>query len=190
MNAQWIRNSVLGTLLLAGLAGAETTGAAAGVPAQTQDDSIRAGVLHEIRMYPRYSIFDNVRFRVENGTVSLSGEVNQPYKKSDLGNILAKLPGVVAVDNNLKVAPLSSFDDHIRIQVARAIYADPVLSRYGMGTQPSIHILVDNGHITLEGVVDNQMAKDVAGIRANSNLSFGQVTNNLQVVRPSPTKRG
>jgi hyperosmotically inducible protein len=78
------------------------------------------------------------------------------------------------------------FDDRLRLQVARAIYRDPVLSRYGIQAVPPIHIIVDNGHVTLEGVVNNEMEKNVAGIRASAaGLSFGQVTNNLQVERPN-----
>ena len=175
MNAKWIRNTVLAAVAIAGCAAAKTSG----VP--VSDDEITKKIQHEIRMYPRYSIFDDVKFRVQGGSVSLLGEVSQPYKKAELGRILANVDGVTAVDNELKVAPLSDFDDRLRRQIATAIYRDPVLSRYGAGTLPSIHILVDNGRVTLEGVVDNEMAKNIAGIRASGNLSFGEVTNNLQV---------
>lgn len=146
------------------------------------DSELAAKVTHEIRMYPHYTIWDNINFRVTNGNVDLLGEVSQPYKKSDLRNIIARLPGVKSVDNDLKVLPLSNMDDRLRVQVARAIFRDPALSRYAMGALPSIHIIVDNGHVTLEGVVGNQMEKNIAGIRANgAGLSFGPVVNNLQV---------
>ena len=80
-------------------------------------------------------------------------------------------------------------DNRLRMQVARAIYRDPVLSRYGMQSVPPIHIIVDNGHVTLEGVVSTEMEKNVAGIRASgAGLSFGQVTNNLRVENPSVHK--
>jgi hyperosmotically inducible protein len=86
------------------------------------------------------------------------------------------------MSDQIKVLPLSPFDDRLRIQVARAIYRDPVLSRYGLQAVGSIHIIVDNGHVTLTGVVSTEMEKNVAGIRANgAGLSFGTVTNNLQV---------
>ena len=176
-------NAVAGAALITGLA-------VAAPPTNTtaNDEQIEAKVLHEIRMYPRYSIFDDVKFRVSQGNVSLLGEVNQPYKKTELGKIVGKVSGVVSVDNELSVAPLSGFDDRLRLQIANAIYRDPVLSRYGMGTQPSIHILVDNGHVTLEGVVDNDMAKNIASIRASQNLSFGPIVNNLQVTNPKKAK--
>lgn len=183
MNTNWLRNCVLGTLLVAGLAVAQPS------QAPSTDNVVSARILHEIRMYPRYSIFDDLKFQVTNGNVALLGEVDQPYKKAELGKIISKVSGVTAVDNELRVAPLSSFDDSLRIQVARAIYRDPVLSRYGMGTLPSIHILVDNGHVTLEGVVDTASAKQIAGIRASSGLSFGPVVNNLRVANETPAKR-
>jgi hyperosmotically inducible protein len=157
-------------------------------PALTGDDAIAQKVLHEIRSYPYYTIWDDVSFKVENGTVHLAGEVTQPWKKSALGKSMAGIPGVVTLDNELKVLPLSPFDDRLRAQIARSIYRDPVLSRYSIQVVPPIHIIVDNGHVTLTGVVNTDMEKEVAGIRANSSLSFGAVTNDLRVEQPTPRK--
>ena len=96
------------------------------------------------------------------------------------------MPGVTSVTNDLKVLPLSTFDDQLRRRVASAIYRDSVLSRYALQAVPPIHIIVENGRVTLEGVVNNEMEKNVAGIRASSaGLSFGPVTNNLRVENPS-----
>jgi hyperosmotically inducible protein len=95
------------------------------------------------------------------------------------------VPGVESVTNELEVLPTSFFDDRLRIQVARAVYRDPSLNRYAIQAVPPIHIIVNNGHVTLEGVVNNEMEKNIAGIRASSaGLSFGQVTNNLRVENP------
>src|SRR2546426_5210290 len=116
------------------------------------------------------------------------GQVSQPYKKADLGRLVERIPGVRGVANQLDVLPTSIFDDQIRVQVARAIYRDPVLSRYGIQAVPPIHIIVNNGHVTLEGVVNNEMEKNVAGIRAASGMSFGPVINNLRV-ESHPSKR-
>jgi hyperosmotically inducible periplasmic protein len=114
--------------------------------------------------------------------------VTQPIKKSDIHNIVAKLPGVEGVSDNIQVLPLSDNDNLLRRQIAASIYRFPSLSRYGMGTHPSIHIIVDNGHVTLTGVVDSQADKNTAMIRASSaGLSFGPIVNNLQVVPPSRT---
>jgi hyperosmotically inducible periplasmic protein len=178
-----------GTLLTAALLlGATLASAAssdkAAVP-QT-DEQIAKSIRHEIVMYPNYSIWDDVNFRVENGQVELQGAVNQPFKKADLGRIVQKVAGVRSVANDLKVLPLSPNDDRLRLQVARAIYRDPVLSRYAMQAIPSIHIIVDNGHVTLRGVVSTDMEKQVAGLRASAaGLSFGQVNNDLKVENPS-----
>src|SRR4051794_11157260 len=175
-----VLNSLLTTALLvgAGIAGAATKPA---------DVSIERQILHEIRMYPRYTIWDDVSFRVtNNGQVELFGAVNQPYKKSDIERLVRRVLGVTSVTDQLKVLPLSSFDDRLRVQVARAVYGDRVLNRYALQAVGPIHIIVENGHVTLSGVVNNEMEKNVAGIRANgAGMSFGSVTNNLQVEHPA-----
>jgi len=176
----------LAAMLLAGagIAGASSHGQTATEP-RTDTDLTKA-VRHEIAMYPRYSLWDDVEFRVSNGQVQLLGAVNQPYKKSDIERLVRSIPGVAGVSDEIKVLPLSPSDDRLRLQVARAIFRDPALSRYSMGAVPSIHILVDNGHVTLAGVVGSEMDKNIAGIRANgAGLSFGSVTNNLQVEHPA-----
>jgi hyperosmotically inducible periplasmic protein len=156
---------------------------------QGPDGAIAKEVRHEIVMYSHYTIFDDIKFRVNQGQVELDGAVTQPYKKSDLGKIVQGIPGVISVTNDLKVLPLSTMDDRLRQQVARAIYRDPSLSTLAFQALPPIHIIVDNGHVTLEGVVLNDMQKQIAGIRANSaGLSFGTVTNNLMVENPTPKK--
>ena len=149
------------------------------------DTQIAAKVAHEMRMYSRYTIWDNIAVRVREGDVELTGQVSQPFKKADLGRLAQRVPGVRSVTNQLEVLPTSFFDDRLRLQIARAIYRDPVLSRYAIQAVPPIHIIVDNGHVTLEGVVNNEMEKNVAGIRAGqAGLSLGQVTNNLRVENP------
>ncbi|MBV8903644.1 MAG: BON domain-containing protein [Acidobacteriia bacterium] len=153
------------------------------------DASIAKEVRHEIVMYTHYTIFDDISFRVDQGSVELDGAVTQPYKKSDLTKIVQQIPGVTSVTNNLKVLPLSPMDDRLRMQIARAIYRDPSISTLGYQALPPIHIIVDNGHVTLEGVVNTDLQKQVAGIRAGTTgLSFGPVVNNLRVENPSPKK--
>jgi hyperosmotically inducible protein len=160
--------------------------ATGGDPVNPTDAAIIKKITHEIRMYPRYSIFDNVRFSVDEGKVELLGEVSQPYKKADLGRIAQRVPGVTSLSNEIKVLPPSPMDDQLRRQVARAIYRDPMFTSYAMEPVPTIHIIVDNGHVTLEGVVRTDMEKNVAGVRASgAGLSFGKVTNNLQVENPA-----
>lgn len=175
-------NLMLASLLVA----AGTAMASTANPADGQTEAqISRKVVHEIRMYSRYTIWDNITVRVHDGDVELQGQVSQPFKKADLGRLAQGVPGVRSVTNEIQVLPTSFFDDRIRLQVARAIYRDPMFSRYAIQAIPPIHIIVDNGHVTLEGVVNNTMEKNVAGIRAGqAGLSFGQVTNNLQVENP------
>jgi hypothetical protein len=175
-----IGNVLLGAALAAGAALAKDD-----APALTGDAGIAQKAAREVRSYPYYSIWDDVRIQVNNGTVELTGEVSQPWKKDALGKLMRNVNGVSAVANELKVAPLSPFDDRIRLQVARAIFRDPALSVYANQPVPPIHILVDNGHVTLEGVVRTPMEKEIAGIRANTAMSFGMATNNLRVEQPA-----
>jgi hyperosmotically inducible protein len=164
-------------LALAGVAGAST-----GQSLPATDAEIAAKAAHEVRMYPRYSIWDNIDLRVADGALELTGQVSQPYKKEDLQRLMQRVPGVASVTNEIEVLPVSFTDDNLRMRLARAIYRDPVLSRYAIQAIPPIHIIVKNGRVTLEGVVSTEMEKNVAGIRASSaGLSFGPVQNNLRV---------
>ena len=136
---------------------------------------------HELRMLPYYSIYDDLSYKVDGATVTLYGYVVRPVMKSDAENVVKRLEGVEQVVNHVEVLPLSGFDNSIRWQEARAIYGFPSLQRYSLGTQPSIHIIVNNGHVTLTGVVDNQADKNVAYIQANSVPGVFSVTNDLRV---------
>jgi hyperosmotically inducible protein len=139
-------------------------------------------VRHELVMIPYYGVFDDLNFRVDNGVVTLSGEVTQPVVKDDAERSVKHLAGVTQVIDNIRVLPLSPFDNRIRMAEYRSIYGFAGLYRYGMGTQPSIHIIVDNGHVTLVGVVDREADKDTANIRANTVSGVFSVTNDLRVV--------
>jgi hyperosmotically inducible protein len=145
-----------------------------------QDRLVRE-VRHELVMLPYYGVFDNLGFKVEGNTVTLLGQVTRPTLKSDAGNVVKDIEGVEKVDNQIQVLPLSPNDDRIRIAAYRAIFSQPGLDRYAMQAVPPIHIIVDNGKITLEGVVANQADKDRAGIQANGVSGAFGVTNNLRV---------
>jgi hyperosmotically inducible protein len=182
MKTRMLGRFLMAAALAAGVVSASTKGSA-NLP--QSDSDIARNVRHEVLMYPHYSIWDDVGFRVADGNVSLTGEVNQPYKKQDIERLVRKVPGVASVTNDIKVLPLSSMDDRLRVQVASAIYRDPVLSGYAMGAVPAIHIIVENGHVTLTGTVASDMEKQIAGMRAASGLSFGPVVNNLVVEHPA-----
>jgi hyperosmotically inducible periplasmic protein len=141
-------------------------------------------VRHELIMLPWLSVFDNLQYKVDGTKVTLLGQVVQPTLKEDAGRVVKNVEGVTDVDNQIQVLPASQMDDGIRHQEFRAIYSFPALSRYAWGAIPQIHIIVNNGHVTLEGIVDNQGDKDMAGLRANTVPNVFSVTNNLQVAGP------
>jgi hyperosmotically inducible periplasmic protein len=138
-------------------------------------------VRHKLVMLPYYSVFDNLEFKIEGEKVILMGQVVRPSLKSDAEASVKKIEGVRGVINRMEVLPLSPNDDRIRRAVFRAVYSEPTLERYGLPAVPSIHIIVKNGHVTLEGVTANQTDKNVAKIRANGVPGVFSVTNHLRV---------
>ena len=159
---------------------------------QEHNDAFRAGqpgeshvaqqVRHQLLMLPYYGVFDDLAFRVDGGTVTLLGAVTRPTLKSDAENSVKRIEGVQRVVNDIEVLPLSPMDDQTRVAVYRAIYGDPVLStRYGFSALPSIHIIVKNGNVTLEGVVANETDRNLVNVRASAVANVFHVTNNLQV---------
>jgi len=139
-------------------------------------------VRHELVMLPYYTIFDHLAFRVEGGTVMLMGDVTNPTLKSEAENVVKHIEGVTQVNNEIRVLPLSPMDDQIRRAMFRAIYADPTIGdRYGHQALPQIHIIVNNGHVKLEGMVANQGDKNLINVRANSVPNVFSVENDLQV---------
>jgi hyperosmotically inducible protein len=138
-------------------------------------------VRHELLTLSRYGVFDNISYRVDGTKVMLFGQVTQPVVKDDAGRAVKEVEGVTAVDNEIEVLPLSPMDDQIRRAVYRAIYGDAGLSRYSFQAIPSIHIIVKNGNVTLEGVVANQGDRDLANLRAKSVGGLFDVKNNLRL---------
>jgi hyperosmotically inducible protein len=154
----------------------------AGVLSQKGIDRIVREVHHELVMLPFYGVFDNLAYKVDpDGTVTLLGQVSRPTLKSDAENVVKKIEGVEKVVNNIEVLPASPNDDRIRRAAYRAIYGNSTLSQYQLRAVPPIHIIVNNGHITLEGVVARQMDKQIAGMQANQVRGAFSVTNNLRV---------
>ncbi len=144
---------------------------------------IQREVRHELLMLPYYSIFDDLRYRVNGYNVELLGEVNTPVLKSDAENAVKKIEGVEQVTNHIEILPPSPADQRIREAAARKIFSFDGLSRYSWEAAPSIHIIVKNGRITLLGVVDNESDKNAAGIQANGIPGVFSVQNNLVVAK-------
>jgi hyperosmotically inducible protein len=149
--------------------------------AKAQERIIRE-VRHELLMLPYFGVFDYIAFKVDGNNVTLLGQVVRPTLKSDSERAVKRIEGVEKVDNHIEVLPPSPIDDRLRLSLYRAIYGYPALEKYALGVQKPIRIIVNNGRVTLEGVVDNDTDRNLAGIRANSIPGIFSVTNNLQVV--------
>ena len=137
----------------------------------------------ELVTLPYYGVFDNLAYEVNGGTVTLHGQVVRPSTRKDAERRVAKLAGVTQVVNKIEVLPLSSFDDSIRRATYRSIFRTGSLYRYARGANPSLHIIVNNGHVTLEGVVANEGDRNLAYIAASQVPGVFSVTNNLRTDR-------
>ena len=147
-------------------------------------ERVQKQVTHELNMLPYVNAFDYLAFTVNaGGNVTLTGDVTNPVLKSDAGNVVKRIEGVERVDNDIRVLPLSPMDDGLRVRLFRTIYGYPALQKYALGVIKPIRIVVENGHVTLMGVVDTQTDKDIAGIRANSVPGIFSVDNQLRVVK-------
>jgi osmotically-inducible protein OsmY len=142
---------------------------------------IQKAVRHKLVMLPYLTTFDNLAYKVNGYDVTLTGQVVNPTLKSDAANAVKGIEGVEKVDNQIEVLPTSPMDDGLRRKLYRAIYGYPSLQRYALPVLKPIRIIVKNGNVTLEGVVDNQSDKNVAGLRANGVSGVFSVTNNLVV---------
>jgi len=129
------------------------------------------------------SAFDFFALDVKDGVVTLEGQDRTGIGRDEALADIANTPGVKDVIDKVAVEPVSQFDDGLRLRAMRAIYRDPVLSRYAMDPARPIRIIVANGHITLYGSVDSKADKDIAGIRANQIFGAFSVDNKLQVAR-------
>jgi hyperosmotically inducible periplasmic protein len=154
-------------------------------PQKQNEPKTEQNLIKEVRrqlvLLPYYSVLDNLSFQVQGSKVTLMGQVVRPSLKSDAGAVVKGVEGVSSVENNIEVLPPSPMDDQLRRALFRAIYSEPQLSRYARSAVPSIHIIVKNGNVTLEGVADNETDKGLAGLRANGVPNVFSVKNNLVV---------
>lgn len=147
-------------------------------PAETQ---LAKQVRSKLVRLPYYGVFDNLAYSIDGSRVTLHGQVVRASTRNDAERSVARIEGVTQVVNNIQLLPLSSFDDRIRVTTYRAVQRSGGLFRYFMGANPSLHIVVNRGHVTLEGVVSNKMDKQLAYMAASGVPGVFSVTNNLQV---------
>ena len=147
------------------------------------NDRFAERIRKELVKLPYYGVYDNLSFSVNGGEVTLYGEVVRPSTRSDAERRVKRIEGVDRVINNIQVLSPSSADDGIRRRVYRAIFSSDGLYRYAMGANPSIHIIVNHGRVTLDGVVSTKMDSQLAYMAANQVPGVFSVTNNLRVER-------
>lgn len=158
----------------------------AGVNAQSFSDTksgrtIEQNVMRQILRMPRYEVFDHIAYKVDGSTVTLYGKVRNAINKSDAENRVEDIPGVVNVVNNIEVLPLGSFDESIRRNLYYTLANRGGLYRYLWRTNPSVRLIVDRGHVTLEGYVANKGDYNLMNILANGVPNVFSVTNNLVI---------
>lgn len=168
-----LRRLALGTamlVLLPGLLFAQTG---------RKDFQVFKDVSKTVLQYTRFTVFDDVAASVDQGVVTLTGKVTMPFKADDIGRLVARVSGVTKVVNNVKVLPVSFFDDELRYRIARGIYNNPGFWQYAAMANPPIHIVVEGGHVTLTGVVNNNVERMLAQSIATSSSAFS-VSNQLK----------
>ena len=172
------------------LAAAVAVAVGASAPSAVAQKAVQAGyeqvakkVRKELVTLPYYGVFDNLAYQVEGSTVTLYGQVVRPSTRSDAARRVSRIPGVERVVNNIEVLPLSRFDDEIRLRTLRELQRTGHLFYYLRGTNPSIHIVVNRGHVTLEGVVSTEADRNLANIVARGVPGVFSVTNNLRTER-------
>lgn len=155
------------------------TAAGAASAQERKDLQIFRDVSNSVHRYTQFTIFDSIDATVTNGQVILGGWVTMPYKKTDIERRVRSVAGVNAVDNKIQVLPVSQFDDELRFRIARAIYGNSAFWNYAMMANPPIHIVVNGGRVTLQGVVQSNVERQLARSLATGFAAF-EVKNELK----------
>ncbi len=145
------------------------------------DKAVADKIVDQVRHYVFYTVFDNIELTVQNGVVTLNGQVTMPLKSSEVANLASRVQGVQAIKNDITVLPTSPFDDQLRMTVASQIYRDQMFWNYSMQYDPPIHVIVENGKVTLVGVVDSMVEKQHAEVIARNTFGVFSVDNQLRV---------
>jgi hyperosmotically inducible protein len=180
-----IRTKLIAIAGLVVLTAASAVAAQPGPTIAAQSPGMMKDIRKKLVTLPYYGVFDNIAFRLDGGTVTLFGQVIRPSTRSDAARRVSKIEGVDRVVNKIEVLPLSSYDDSIRARTYRAVFRSGSLYRYAQGANPSVHIIVKRGRVTLEGVVANKMDSQLAYVAANGVSGVFSVTNNLRIEKDS-----
>lgn len=182
MNTIWNKIAVLAVILVITASAAVAAPGKSGEQRLTHEQVLKK-VRKELVTLPYYGVFDNLAYKVEGNTVTLYGQVVRPSTRRDAEYRVERIAGIERVINNIEVLPLSGFDDSIRANTYRAVFGTGSLYRYALGTNPSIHIIVNRGHVTLEGVVATRGDRILAYHAASGVSGVFSVTNNLRTER-------
>lgn len=145
------------------------------------DVVIAEQVAKQVRRYVFYTIYDDVDIAVNGGVVTLTGRVTMPYKANEIAKFASRVMGVQEVTNQIQTLPVSQFDEQLRYSIASQIYNDPVFSNYAIQVNPPVHIIVENGRVTLTGVVISEVERRKAEIIARSTFGVFSVENKLRL---------
>jgi hyperosmotically inducible protein len=154
------------------------------------DDQLKSKLLEKLE-YDRVgygNAFNSISLDVQNGVVTLGGHARTDVDKDSAMALVSTYPGVKDVVEEIEVDPVSIMDDHIRLQVARAVYGYPSLNRYAIDPAKPIRISVQNGHVELYGMVDTKADSEVAYLRANGVPGVFSVVNHLQIANQPEEK--
>jgi len=164
---------------LVALVGVESTRAQPVDDVSRKDLQVFKDVAATVDRYTQFTIFDDISAMVKDGVVTLTGKVTMPYKREAIARRVADVDGVRSVDDRIDVLPVSSFDDELRVRIARSIYGNSTFWNYSIMPNPPIHIVVEHGRVTLTGVVQSEVERMLARSLATQ---FGalSVTNNLR----------
>lgn len=168
-----LRHATIGAALVLVLSG---TASAQG---ERKDFQVFQDVAREVVTYPRFTVFDDVTGSVDHGVVTLRGKVTMPFKADDIGRRVSQVRGVRQVRNEIQTLPVSFFDDDLRYRIARSIYGNPTFWHYATMANPPIHIVVENGHVKLTGVVNSNVERMLARSLASVFGAFS-VQNDLK----------
>jgi len=176
----WLKEEAVRRVLK--VEGVKSLEATVTIPKAENDQALVRAVADRIRHYDLYSVYDNIEGRVRNGAVRLDGAVTEEKKSADLYERVAKVKGVQSLDNRLEVLPASKADDNLRVAIATAIYRDQAFLNYSM-VDPPVHVIVNNGHVTLIGFVRSQTESIKAESIARSAFGVLALENKIQVVQ-------
>ena len=129
---------------------------------QREDLQVFNDIANQVNRYTQLTVFDSISADVNDGKVQLTGWVTMPYKRDDIEKRVRKVEGIVTIENKIGVLPASQFDDNLRFRIARAIYGHSLFWSYAMMANPPIRVVVNRGHVTLEGVVQSNVERMLA----------------------------